>query len=113
MVSSNNRAIIGNTPDYGCQVCHVSFDLAHHTKTEKTHSFKVRIPILCSLSARLRPIDIEFMKRLGKIVSIVPVIAKADTLTMEERLEFKQRVSPAQQHSPALVSRGRKNSITA
>lgn len=32
------------------------------------------------------------MKRLGKIVSIVPVIAKADTLTMEERLEFKQRV---------------------
>lgn len=41
------------------------------------------------------------MKRLGKIVSIVPVIAKADTLTMEERLEFKQRVSPAQQHSTA------------
>ncbi|XP_048102358.1 neuronal-specific septin-3 isoform X2 [Alosa alosa] len=41
---------------------------------------------------RLRSIDIEFMKRLGKIVSIVPVIAKADTLTMEERLEFKQRI---------------------
>ncbi|XP_015215892.1 septin-9 isoform X1 [Lepisosteus oculatus] len=40
----------------------------------------------------LRPIDLEFMKRLGKIVSIVPVIAKADTLTMEERLEFKQRI---------------------
>uniref|UniRef100_A0A667Z712 Septin n=1 Tax=Myripristis murdjan TaxID=586833 RepID=A0A667Z712_9TELE len=40
----------------------------------------------------LRPIDIEFMKRLGKIVSIVPVIAKADTLTIEERLEFKQRI---------------------
>ncbi|XP_066497863.1 septin-9 isoform X1 [Hoplias malabaricus] len=40
----------------------------------------------------LRPIDVEFMKRLGKIVSIVPVIAKADTLTMEERLEFKQRI---------------------
>lgn len=33
------------------------------------------------------------MRRLGKIVSIVPVIAKADTLTLEERLEFKQRVS--------------------
>lgn len=42
---------------------------------------------------RLRPIDVEFMRRLGKIVSIVPVIAKADTLTLEERLEFKQRVS--------------------
>uniref|UniRef100_A0A8C9SYP9 Septin 12 n=1 Tax=Scleropages formosus TaxID=113540 RepID=A0A8C9SYP9_SCLFO len=40
----------------------------------------------------LRPIDVEFMKRLGKIVSIVPVIAKADTLTMEERLEFKETI---------------------
>lgn len=42
--------------------------------------------------SRLRPIDVEFMKRLGKIVSIVPVIAKADTLTVEERQEFKERV---------------------
>lgn len=42
--------------------------------------------------SRLRPIDIEFMKRLGKIVSIVPVIAKADTLTIDERQEFKERV---------------------
>lgn len=33
------------------------------------------------------------MKRLGLIVSIVPVIAKADSLTIEERLEFKQRVT--------------------
>ncbi|XP_041634559.1 neuronal-specific septin-3 isoform X2 [Cheilinus undulatus] len=41
---------------------------------------------------RLRPIDVEFMKRLGNIVSIVPVIAKADTLTIEERLDFKERI---------------------
>lgn len=33
------------------------------------------------------------MRRLDKIVNIVPVIAKADTLTVEERLAFKQRVS--------------------
>lgn len=44
-------------------------------------------------ASRLRPIDVEFMKRLGKIVSIVPVIAKADTLTIEERQDFKERVS--------------------
>ncbi|XP_028267263.1 neuronal-specific septin-3 isoform X2 [Parambassis ranga] len=41
---------------------------------------------------RLRPIDVEFMKRLGKIVNIVPVIAKSDTLTVEERQEFKDRI---------------------
>lgn len=32
------------------------------------------------------------MRRLSKIVNVVPVIAKADTLTLEERAEFKQRV---------------------
>ncbi|NWY67460.1 SEPT9 protein, partial [Erithacus rubecula] len=40
----------------------------------------------------LRPLDIEFMKRLSKVVNIVPVIAKADTLTLEERDCFKQRI---------------------
>lgn len=34
------------------------------------------------------------MKRLSKVVNIVPVIAKADTLTLEERVHFKQRVGP-------------------
>lgn len=32
------------------------------------------------------------MKRLDKCVNIVPVIAKADTLTIEERNNFKQRI---------------------
>uniref|UniRef100_A0A8C3JZN5 Septin n=1 Tax=Calidris pygmaea TaxID=425635 RepID=A0A8C3JZN5_9CHAR len=41
---------------------------------------------------RLRPLDLEFMRRLSKIVNVVPVIAKADTLTLEERAEFKQRI---------------------
>ncbi|XP_042558590.1 septin-9 isoform X2 [Dipodomys spectabilis] len=41
----------------------------------------------------LRPLDIEFMKRLSKVVNIVPVIAKADTLTLEERAYFKQRIT--------------------
>ncbi|TNN83578.1 Neuronal-specific septin-3 [Liparis tanakae] len=40
----------------------------------------------------LRSLDIEFMKRLSHSVNIIPVIAKSDTMTIEERLEFKQRV---------------------
>lgn len=47
------------------------------------------------VSRRLRPIDVEFMKRLDKCVNIVPVIAKADTLTIEEREAFRRRVSNA------------------
>jgi septin 7 len=42
---------------------------------------------------RLKPIDIEFMRRLHQKVNLIPVIAKADTLTEEEVSLFKQRVS--------------------
>ncbi|XP_030584899.1 septin 9b isoform X1 [Archocentrus centrarchus] len=40
----------------------------------------------------LRPLDVEFMGHLSKVVNIVPVIAKADTLTLEERDSFKQTI---------------------
>ncbi|KAG7460016.1 hypothetical protein MATL_G00216740 [Megalops atlanticus] len=40
----------------------------------------------------LRQLDIEFMKHLSGVVNIIPVIAKSDTLTPEEKNEFKQRV---------------------
>ena len=41
----------------------------------------------------LKPIDIEFMLHLHDKVNIIPVIAKADTLTPEEILTFKKNVS--------------------
>jgi len=40
----------------------------------------------------LRPIDIEFMRRLHEKVNLIPVIAKSDTLTDEEITTFKKRV---------------------
>ena len=42
---------------------------------------------------RLRPLDISVMKQLDKCVNVIPVISKADTLTLEERDAFKKRVS--------------------
>lgn len=58
-------------------------------------SLRVRqiLNLLILFMYRLRPIDVEFMKRLDKCVNIVPVIAKADTLTVEEREAFRRRVS--------------------
>lgn len=41
----------------------------------------------------LKPLDIEVMRRLHTKVNLIPVIAKADTLTDEEITNFKQRVS--------------------
>ncbi|EAW67849.1 hCG1640234, isoform CRA_a, partial [Homo sapiens] len=40
----------------------------------------------------LKPLDIEFMKRLHEKVSITPLIAKADTLTPEECQQFKKQL---------------------
>ena len=40
----------------------------------------------------LRPLDIMVMKHLDKCVNVIPVIAKADTLTLEEREAFKKRI---------------------
>ena len=40
----------------------------------------------------LKPLDIEFLKQVHKKVNVIPVVAKSDTLTEEEILEFKQRV---------------------
>lgn len=41
----------------------------------------------------LKAIDITVMKKLSEVVNVVPIIAKADGLTLEEREVFKQRVS--------------------
>ncbi|CAL1529119.1 unnamed protein product [Lymnaea stagnalis] len=40
----------------------------------------------------LKPLDVEFMKRLHDKVNIIPLIAKADTLTPDECREFKKTV---------------------
>ncbi|KAF5374741.1 hypothetical protein D9758_000370 [Tetrapyrgos nigripes] len=40
----------------------------------------------------LKQIDVEFMRRLHTKVNLIPVIAKADTMTDEELAAFKQRI---------------------
>ena len=37
----------------------------------------------------LKPIDVIVMKKLAEVANVVPVIAKADGMTMEERERFK------------------------
>ena len=46
----------------------------------------------CFTGHSLRPIDIIVMKKLSEVVNVVPVIAKSDSLTPEERDAFKSRV---------------------
>jgi septin 3/9/12 len=41
----------------------------------------------------LRPIDVIVMKKLSEVVNVVPVIAKSDSLSLDERVAFKFKVS--------------------
>lgn len=60
----------------------------------------VRLVRSCSvavpcMTCRLKPLDIEFMKQLHHLVNIIPVIAKADTLTASELKALKLKVGNA------------------
>ncbi|KAJ1750804.1 cell division control protein, partial [Coemansia sp. RSA 2523] len=43
-------------------------------------------------SRGLRPLDVEVLRRLTEVTNVIPVIAKADSMTTEERTLFKRRV---------------------
>ncbi len=52
----------------------------------------------------LKPLDIEFMKRLHDKVNIIPVLAKADTMTPDECTYFKKQVRPLSFTFPPMES---------
>ncbi|RAH77389.1 Septin B [Aspergillus japonicus CBS 114.51] len=54
----------------------------------------------------LKPLDIEVMRRLHTKVNLIPVIAKADTLTDEEIVAFKQRILADIQHHSIQIFEG-------
>lgn len=53
----------------------------------------------------LRAIDVIVMKKLSEVVNVVPVIAKADSLTLEEREAFKQKVCHGEMSKEVLTER--------
>ena len=47
----------------------------------------------------LKQLDIIVMKKLSEVVNVIPIIAKADSLTLEERDLFKQRIRAELAHN--------------
>jgi len=61
----------------------------------------------------LRAIDIVVLKKLSEVVNVVPIIAKSDSLTMEERFAFKQKVRfPVTSDAPGLDCRHVERALT-
>jgi cell division control protein 12 len=67
---------------YSTNRAHVSKHIFHSKCVVHSHNYVYR----------LKPLDIEIMKRLGTRVNLIPVVAKADTLTQNDLFVFKQRV---------------------
>jgi septin 3/9/12 len=67
----------------------VSATRRRHIPDTRVHACLYFIP---PTGHHLRELDVEFMKRLDQCVNVIPVIAKADTLTLDERDAFKSRL---------------------
>ncbi|KAJ3077349.1 cell division control protein, partial [Quaeritorhiza haematococci] len=105
------KLTITDTPGYGDQVnnenCwepivkYIKEQYSAYLRKELTPAREKRIPdtrvhcILFFISPTghaLTPLDITVMKKLSEITNVIPVIAKSDSLTMEERVAFKRRI---------------------
>ncbi|KAI9023123.1 Septin-domain-containing protein [Hyaloraphidium curvatum] len=105
------RLTIVDTPGYGDQVnnenCwdpvlrYIKEQYAAFLRKELTPARDRRIPdtrIHCVLffiapsGHALRPIDITVMRKLTEVANVIPVIAKSDSLTPEEKDAFKRRI---------------------
>ena len=63
----------------------------------------VMVVMVQCLLCRLKPLDVEVMKQLHNKVNIIPLIAKADTMTADECRDFKKTVSVFKENSSCTV----------
>eukprot|EP00775_Hariotina_reticulata_P002608 gene2608-2910_t len=73
---------------------------------------RVDVCLFCVPPHRLRPIDIRYMHELGKAVPIIPVITKADTMTIREAQNYKQEVFSKLQNPNVPGVRGKINTFS-
>lgn len=64
----------------------------HRNPKFEEHRVHVLLYFLEPTGLGLKSFDAELMKRLSERVNVIPVIAKADSLTSSERVSFKRRI---------------------
>ncbi|KAG1053660.1 hypothetical protein G6F43_004280 [Rhizopus delemar] len=86
------RLNIVDTPGYGDQVNNEDCWEPIIKYIKDQHSAYLRKE-LTAQREKLKAIDVIVLKRLVEITNVIPVIAKSDSLTIEERAAFKQRIN--------------------
>ncbi|KAJ1959332.1 Cell division control protein 11 [Dispira parvispora] len=71
--------------------------LAEETRIKRNPKFKdnrvhALLYFITPTGHGLRELDIKLMKRVGNRVNVIPIVAKADSLTVDELAAFKKRV---------------------
>ncbi|KAI8838694.1 Septin-type guanine nucleotide-binding (G) domain-containing protein [Chytriomyces cf. hyalinus JEL632] len=105
------KLTITDTPGYGDQVnndsCwepvikHIKDQYSSFLRKELTPTRDRRITdtrvhavlfFIAPTGHALTPLDIAVMRRISEVANVIPVIAKSDSLTLEERASFKKRI---------------------
>eukprot|EP00210_Caulerpa_lentillifera_P008790 g8386.t1 len=68
---------------------------------------RIDVCLFCLPPHRLRYIDVKFMFELGKVVPIIPVITKADTMNIQEATVYRQEVHSKLQNMGQFGLRGK------
>ena len=53
------------------------------------HQSSLYIVLYSTKRTKLKQLDVQALKKLSEIANVVPIIAKSDSLTLDERSEFK------------------------
>ncbi|TPX55422.1 hypothetical protein PhCBS80983_g05326 [Powellomyces hirtus] len=105
------KLTVTDTPGYGDQVnndnCwdpiikYIKEQYSAYLRKELTPAREKRIPdtrihavlfFIAPTGHALSPLDITVMKKISEVANVIPVIAKSDSLTLEERTAFKRRI---------------------
>jgi septin 7 len=79
--------------------------LEHEQNAKRVHAMtkfedpRVDVCVYFIAPHRLKPIDVEFIKKLCKEVPVIPVLAKADSMTTDELESFREHVRKMLYHA--------------
>ena len=76
--------ICGNLP-------HLTLCIGHR-RTYTIHQSQIDVCLYFIAAHRLKAIDLKFMSAIAARVALIPVIAKADSMTAEETVAFRREI---------------------
>ncbi|KAK9804973.1 hypothetical protein WJX73_006082 [Symbiochloris irregularis] len=91
-IMNNIKAMIKYIEDQNRKFLTMELDKQRTVDITELPDPRVDCCIFCLQPHRLRPIDLRYMLELGQHVPIVPVVTKADTMTIQEAAKYRREV---------------------